>query len=328
MSIPTVRLDDPDRTRAAQTLRSACVDYGFFYLEGHGISPSLFEQVMHQSKSLFDVSLDTKQKLCDPVMSRGYTAFEEETLDPVHQRKGDTKEGFYIGTDVSESSPEYNPSKLRGPNVWPTKEILGDGDEAKLDCDVFRSTTTKYLEETKRVGFRLVQLLALAIGLEDEHYFDDFFFDPVSILRLLHYAAEPSQPEDGVFACGGHSDYGMLTLLLTDDTPGLQILTKQEVWLDVPPKKHAFVVNLGDMLERWTNGTFRSTVHRVLTKGDKERYSIPVFYEPNFDTNVTCLEVCCSPDNPPKYPPITSGQYLLGKYKQTHADFDPNEKKS
>ena len=144
------------------------------------------------------------------------------------------------------------------------------------------------------------------------------------------YAKEESRPEDGIFACGAHSDYGFITLLLTDEHPGLQIYHK-EVWMDVPSRPNAFVVNIGDMLERWTNGLFVSTKHRVLTSGDYERYSIPFFFEPTFETIVECLESCCSESNPPKYsyPSITSGQHLLNKYAETHADFEPadtNEK--
>lgn len=81
----------------------------------------------------------------------------------------------------------------------------------------------------------------------------------------------------------------------------------------------------GDMLERWSNGLFKSTLHRVITSGEAERYSIPFFYEPDFDTSVTCLPTCCSSENPPKYPPVVSGQYLLNKYKQSHSGFEPNE---
>ena len=182
----------------------------------------------------------------------------------------------------------------------------------------------RYFTEASNVGYRLVQLLALAIGV-DEHYFDDAFQDPMAVLRLLHYAKEQSRPEDGVYACGAHSDYGMVTLLLTDSNPGLQIYTKDGEWIDVPPRPTLFVVNLGDMLERWTNGLFRSTKHRVLTSSENERYSIPFFYEPAFDTEVTCIDVCCSKDNPAKWKPTTSGQHLLDKYKQTHADFEPGE---
>jgi isopenicillin N synthase-like dioxygenase len=183
----------------------------------------------------------------------------------------------------------------------------------------------RYFEQVSTVAFRLVQLLALAVGLEDEHYFDDSFQNPMAALRLLHYSTEVSIPQHGVYACGAHSDYGMITLLLTDDNPGLQIFTKQQEWIHVPPMPHAFVVNLGDMLERWTNGLFRSTQHRVLTTyaTQKERYSIPFFYEPDFDTRVECLDICCSDDNPPKWKATTSGQHLLEKYKETHVDFSP-----
>jgi isopenicillin N synthase-like dioxygenase len=112
----------------------------------------------------------------------------------------------------------------------------------------------------------------------------------------------------------------MITLLLTDEHAGLQILHENQ-WIGVPPKPHAFVVNLADMQERWTNDLYKSTTHRGLTNGDAERYSIPFFYEPSFDT---CLEVCCSGTNPPKFPPTTSGQHLLNMYSQTHADFRPD----
>jgi isopenicillin N synthase-like dioxygenase len=115
-----------------------------------------------------------------------------------------------------------------------------------------------YYSQMCQLSFRVSQLLALAIGL-DEHYFDDAFQEPLASIRLLHYAAVESRPQEGIFACGAHSDYGMITLLLTDDNKGLQILTKSNEWIDAPPMPGAFVVNLGDMLERWTNGLFRST---------------------------------------------------------------------
>mmetsp|Transcript_15232 Transcript_15232/g.23703 ORF Transcript_15232/g.23703 Transcript_15232/m.23703 type:complete len:326 (-) Transcript_15232:63-1040(-) len=322
-TIPTVRLDNPDQQRTIDALRSACIDVGFFYLEGHGISNDILDDVVQACKRIFHLPLSSKQALSDKLMSRGYTAFGEETLDPAKQIKGDTKEGFYFANDIPKSSPKYNPAKLSGPNVWPSPNLCPE--MTGSDCDAFRSSITTYYEKSSELGFRVVQMLALAIGLEDQHYFDDDFTDPMAAMRPLHYAAEKSNPEKGVFACGAHSDYGMVTLLLTDENPGLQILTKQGEWIDVPPKPGAFVVNLGDMLERWTNGLFRSTVHRVLTSGQNDRYSIPFFYEPNFDCKVECLPICCSPENPPKYSSTTSGEHLLEKYRQTHADFSPQE---
>mmetsp|Transcript_10334 Transcript_10334/g.14589 ORF Transcript_10334/g.14589 Transcript_10334/m.14589 type:complete len:325 (+) Transcript_10334:134-1108(+) len=322
-TIPTLRLDNPDKQNTVDSLRSACTDVGFFYLEGHGISDEILHDVMQACRIVFDLPLSSKQSLSDKNMSRGYTAFEEETLDPGKQTRGDTKEGFYFARDIPKSSPKYNPAKLAGPNVWPSPALCPEMTDTA--CDAFRDSIMTYFEKASELGFRIVQMLALAIGLDDERYFDKDFTEPMAAMRPLHYASEKSNPEKGVFACGAHSDYGMITLLLTDENPGLQILTKQGEWVDVPPKPGSFVVNLGDMLERWTNGLFRSTVHRVLTSGENDRYSIPFFYEPNFDSKVECLPICCSPDNPAKYTPTTSGEHLLEKYRQTHADFSPED---
>jgi isopenicillin N synthase-like dioxygenase len=340
MEIPTIRLlDNSNLDSLIEDLRLACTKFGFFYLEDHGVPLDLIERVRQQCKELFYLPLEEKQQLSDKTMTRGYTAFEEETLDPNRQVKGDTKEGYYLGEDIPIDSPRYNPAKLMGPNQWPDPERC----PSMQNCQEFQNVMNEYRMECKRVGFRLVQLLALAIGLKDEHYFDDAFTEPLVTLRLLRYARERSDPSKGIFACGAHSDYGMITLLWTDETSGLQIFIPNNEnrdddtnhnettagqdshgsWIDVPARPTAYVVNLGDMLERWTNGLFRSTLHRVITDGSAERFSLPCFYDPHFDTEVDVLDICCSVDNPPKYPRTTSGQHLLDMYKETHADFEP-----
>jgi len=324
-AIPVISLDSPD----VPLLRAACRDVGFFYLEGHGVSSSLLSDVLDQSERLFRLPREEKERLSDRVMSRGYTAMGEETLDPAVQTRGDTKEGYYVGPEVSRDSPRYDPAKLSGPNVWPLSAEADDDDDddagrADYALPRFRPVMERYMSEAGAVGLRLVRLLALAIGL-DENRFDADFDRPMAFVRLLRYAAERSDPAEGVFACGAHSDYGMITLLLTDDNPGLQIFTKDGEWIDVPPRSGSFVVNLGDMLERWTNGLFRATRHRVLTAGNTERYSVPFFYEPNFDAVVECLDACCGEGTPPRYPPTTAGEHLLEKYEETHADFEPEK---
>jgi isopenicillin N synthase-like dioxygenase len=308
ISIPTVNLDDAD---VAITFRTACRDVGFMYLVGHGLTKQDIDKVFLESKNLFMLPTTVKESLADKTMSRGYTAMEEETLDPKGQTQGDTKEGYYIGREIPTSSSRYDPAKLRGPNQWPDKETLPD----------FRSTMESYHTKVSEVAMRLVRLLAQTLDLPPSH-FDDDFSEPVATLRLLHYAQRQSQPEQGIYACGAHSDYGILTLLLTDEHPGLQILHQGE-WIDVPPKPDAFVVNIGDMLEIWTNGQYKSTVHRVLTSAEYERYSIPFFFDPKFETVVECLPTCTDSNNPPRYPPTTAGQHLVSKYEQTHADFAP-----
>eukprot|EP00250_Pteridium_aquilinum_P019835 c24593_g1_i3 orf=493-990(+) len=146
---------------------------------------------------------------------------------------------------------------------------------------------------------------------------------PIAVLRLLHYSGEKSDPEHGIFGAGAHSDWGLLTLLACDGTPGLQICkdkhSEPRVWENVQPVEGSFVVNLGDLLERWSNNFFRSTLHRVITSG-KERYSIAFFMDPNYECLVECLKTCTSEDNPAKFLPVLSGEYLLDRYDETHAE--------
>lgn len=320
-------------------LRHACESIGFFYLKvsNERLSHELITRVFAESKAFFDLPVEAKRLFSDPILNVGYTGMEEETLDVKRQKlRGDTKEGYYISKDIPESSPLYNPSKLAGPNIWPTQNNLSSGEKEDLvrdlNCAKWKEVMNEYFDGMSSLAFQMVQYIALAIGLSSKHYFDNDFQNPMAFLRLLHYSNEKSIPDEGIFACGAHSDYGMVTLLATDHHGGLQILVpgknddNEEEWLDVPPPPiGTFVVNLGDMLERWTNGKFRSTIHRVLSRGD-ERYSIPFFYEPNFDTVVECLDVCLKPGQKAKYPPTTSGQHLLDKYKETHSDFQHEER--
>jgi isopenicillin N synthase-like dioxygenase len=336
IKIPTIKIQDNKPVQEegqVKLLRETCELVGFFYLQvqDDGLK-NLLDRVFHQSKQFFALPANVKKQFSDPVMTRGYTAMGEETLDPSHQMKGDTKEGYYLAEDVSREDPRYNPDKFTGPNIYPTN-IQG-----QLDGIRWKETMMEYHEKMKNVCFQVIQLLALALDLP-KTYFDPHFRDPLAFIRLLHYSNEVSDVDRGIFACGAHSDYGMLTVLAMDK-PGLQIHHDGR-WIDVPVPPEivgtaTFVVNLGDMLERWTNGKFKSTVHRVLISSEgndncdgkcggapdssTDRYSIPFFYDPNFDTVVECIESCLG-DEGPKYPPIVFGRHLIDKYKETHADF-------
>lgn len=315
--IPTIRLDSSDHGEIVCSVRQACLKYGFFYCAGHGIDPTLIEEVFQQSKLLFDLPIEDKVALSDHEITRGYTAMQEETLDPLKQIQGDTKEGYYISiNDIPRGNPRFDPKKLRGPNQWPTQQLPD-----------FKPTMTRYLEAVTPLSRRIVALLAESLDLPDD-YFDDAFREPIGSLRLLHYSQTKSNTDAGIYGAGAHTDYGMITLLYTDENDGLEIFDKlhSKEWIPVPPITGSFVVNLGDMLERWTNGMYTSTLHRVINKNGNERYSIPFFFEPSFDAVVECLSTCCSEDKPPKFPPITAGEHLVSKYSQTHANFVPSNK--
>nr|GLL39728.1 2-oxoglutarate-Fe(II) type oxidoreductase isoform X1 [Ipomoea trifida] len=233
-------------------------------------------------------------------------------LLPLDHNTGDYKEGYYIGIELPKDDSEAE-RQFYGPNIWPSEDILPG----------WSKTMEKYHQEALKVTKAIARVIALALDL-DADFFEqpEYLGKPIATLRLLHYEGKYSDPTKGIFGAGAHTDYGLITLLALDDKYGLQICKNKDanpqVWEYVPPLKGAFVVNLGDMLERWSNLKFRSTLHRVLGNG-QERYSIPFFVEPSHDCIVECLPTCQSKDNPPKFPPIKCEKYLLQRYMDTHA---------
>ncbi|CAA7024365.1 unnamed protein product [Microthlaspi erraticum] len=311
-SLNCIDLANDDLHHSVVSLKQACLDCGFFYVINHGINEDFMEDVFEQSKKFFALPLEEKMKVLRNEKHRGYTPVLDETLDPENQVTGDHKEGYYIGIEVPKDDPDWD-KLFYGPNPWPDSDVLPK----------WRETMEKYHQEALRVSKDIARLLALALDL-DVNYFDtqEMLGKPIATMRLLRYQGI-SDPSKGIYACGAHSDFGMMTLLATDGVMGLQICkdknAKPQKWEYVPPIKGAFIVNLGDMLERWSNGFFKSTMHRVLGNG-QERYSIPFFVEPNHECLVECLPTCKSESNVPKYPAIKCSTYLAQRYKETHAD--------
>lgn len=308
-----IDLSTSDIQHSVTLLKQACLESGFFYVINHGINQEFMEAMFEQSKRFFRLPLQDKMMLLRNEKNRGYTPILDEHLDPVNQVHGDYKEGFYIGVEVPEDDPGAE-KPFYAPNLWPKEDVLPG----------WRETMEKYHRQALEVARKVAGILALALDLDA-----DFFNSPeilgksIATLRLLHYEGQISEPTKGIYGAGAHTDFGMLTLLATDDVIGLQICkdknAKDQIWEFVPPLKGAFIVNLGDMLERWSNCVFRSTLHRVLGNG-QERYSIAFFVSPSHDCNVKCLPTCQSEDNPPRFSPVNSADYLLQRYAETHAN--------
>ncbi|MED6147132.1 hypothetical protein PIB30_041236 [Stylosanthes scabra] len=320
-SLNCVDLSNPDINQSVNLLKQACLDSGFFYVVNHGISQEFMDEVFAQSKKFFSLPHKEKMKLIRNEKHRGYTPVLDELLDPENQVHGDYKEGYYIGVEVAENDPKSQ-KPFYGPNRWPAPGILPR----------WRETMEKYHEQALEVGKKVARIIALALGL-DANFFDQtkMLGEPIAVLRLLHYEGKISDPKKGLFGAGAHTDYGLITLLATDEISGLQICkdrdAKPQKWEDVPPMKGAFIVNIGDMLERWSNCVFKSTMHRVLGNG-KERYSIPFFLEPSHECLVECLPTCKSATNPPKFPPILCQDYLSQRYNDTHANLTVYKKQT
>ncbi|XP_012451471.1 2-oxoglutarate-Fe(II) type oxidoreductase hxnY isoform X1 [Gossypium raimondii] len=318
-TINCIDLSNPDIGESVALLKQACLDCGFFYVVNHGISQEFMAEVFAQSKKFFYLPLNEKLKVLRNEKHRGYTPMFDEVLDPDNQVHGDYKEGYYIGVDVPENDPESE-KPFNGPNVWPADGVLPG----------WRQTMEKFHHEALEVGKAVSRIIALALDLEVD-FFDkpEVLGKPIATLRLLHYEDQFSDPAKGIYGAGAHSDFGFITLLATDDVMGLQICkdkdAKPQIWEYVTPIKGAFIVNLGDMLERWSNCMFKSTLHRVLGNG-QDRYSIAYFVEPNHDSLVECLPTCRTEKCPPKFPPIRCSTYLSQRYKETHADLSVYDK--
>ncbi|CAI7789421.1 unnamed protein product, partial [Closterium sp. NIES-54] len=262
-AIPVVDLSAGEAACAA-AVDKACREVGFFLLANHGVPRQLISDAFHQTRLLFGLPPQAKAAVRQDSNNRGYTAFEEEVLDPAVQRqRGDTKEGYYVGVDIPLHDPRAQ-KPLHGPNVWPPADLLLS----------FRPTITAYFSACLSLARRLLPILALALGQPREFFeLPGRFDDPIALLRLLHYSGEASRPQEGVLGAGAHTDYGMLTLLLVSH-PGLEICVDRssaaQQWVRVPVVPGTYIVNIGDMLERWSNASWRSTLHRVLVLPDGE----------------------------------------------------------
>ena len=224
-----------------------------------------------------------------------------ETLNLVH---ADLKEAFNIGLDPAESGPEVVAGKpFRGVNLWPP-------------TPGFRETALDYFDAMWRLGLDLHLAVAADLGLPPT-YFADKFDRPMATLRLLHYppraADQGEQP-----GAGEHTDYGSLTILLTDDVGGLEVRRRDGTWVSAPPISGAFVCNIGDCLMRWSNDIYVSTPHRVTSPPGRDRYSVAFFLDPNPEATVACLPGCSAPGREPKYPPILAADYLTQRLVATY----------
>ena len=294
-------------TEIIQALSEACFKHGFFHLVNHGVDKNLLSSLFEQTKLFFQLPFEEKKKIDvkNSQFFRGYTDFNNETLNPKLQTEPDTKEGYYAGKHIDPTSPEFGKDTFQGPNQYPSSALLPN----------FREVIDKYYETMLKLSTTFLKYMAavLKMPLED---LNQKFNNPVALIRLLHYNERKSDVSKGVFACGDHSDYGLMTFLLTDGVPGLEVLIDGE-WVEVEHVEGAYVVNLADMLERFSNGKVKSTKHRVINKLGKERYSIPFFFEPNSSTVVTPLESFVDEENPVRYKPVKYEDYIRSKYQES-----------
>lgn len=294
-----------ERAAAASQLDDVCREHGFFYLTGHGVSPLLRQQVFEQARSFFSLPDDVKRRwhIERSGIQRGYDPVGWQSLNPGHP--ADLKESFYLGVDRGHQDPLVLAGvPNQGPNQWPSERLVPG----------FQAVTQAYANALDHLSRQVMSLMASALGLPSD-YFDGVLRDPMPVLRLLHYPTPQGNLAKGQIGSGAHTDWGSLTLLAQDDVGGLQIQLNGN-WVDVPFVHDSFVVNLGDLMARWTNDRWRSTLHRVLPPA-RDRYSVAYFFDIDYHTRVSALPGCYDGHHPPRYPPITAGEHIVERYRQT-----------
>lgn len=302
---PFLTEDRAGQHRVAQEVYQACHTIGFIYLQNHGIVQELVEQVFAESQRFFALPLETKQQLAwsDELSNRGYVGIQRERLNP--NRPGDAKEAFNIGKENCSADDALALTQ----NRW-----ISDNEQ-------FRETVLAFFDACAEAVDRVFRAFALALSLP-ESFIRDRHVDHEYILRLLHYPPMTQAPEPGQIRAGEHSDYGSVTLLFQDQVGGLEVQTANGDWISAPCIPNTVLINTGDLMERWSNGVFRSTRHRVgIPASDSEprsRYSIAFFCQPDYEAEIVCLETCQDADNPPRYAPISSGAYLLSRLQATY----------
>ena len=297
------------REVAAQ-IGDACAHVGFMYLVNHGIPNELVDRVFRLAEELFELPAAEKRALgYAPGGARGYFGYGTENLDQTgaNSQRGDRKEGYDLGVEESSLPPRASASAaFHAPNRWPAAEL----------GRAFRKTMGQYTSALRALATRLTEAFALSLGLPVE-FFHQMIDAPCCTLRLNHYPAPPPErrgkPGEG---CGAHSDYGLFTILAQDKVGGLQVRNSAGEWVSATPLEGSFVINIGDMLSRWTNGRYASTIHRVVdaSRGSAARLSVPFFFNPNADAEVACLATCTDKSNPPRHPPATAEAILAARY--------------
>jgi len=217
-------------------------------------------------------------------------------------------ESFYVNVELPDDHP-YVRAGIRsyGGNRWPAS-LPG-----------FREDMLAYRAAITALGAELMALIALSLELPED-YFAPMFALASGTLRLIHYPPQPADAAVNQIGAGAHTDWGGITLLLQDDTGGLEVRNRDGDWLIAPPVKDAFVVNIGDLLQRWTNDLYRSNMHRVLNGAGarRDRYSVPFFYSPDYASKIECLPTCTSTGLPPLHPPCTAGEHMMEMFNLTY----------
>jgi len=304
------------RRSIPQAVARACEGIGFFTIVGHDVDPELIRASAGVARQFFDLPPNEKllARSADAAVSRGYRGSGNEALAGTRaaETPPDLKEVFFLGPpdfprDKYHGAPQARPYFIE--NAWPTSPAG------------FRTAVTAYYRAMEKLAADLMRIFAIALDFP-ELFFVDKTDRHISAMRIINYPEQTRAPLAGQLRASAHSDYGTLTILLGENQPGsLEVHTRSGQWMDVLIPPQSFVINIGDLMMRWTNDRWVSTLHRVVNPPEPvaaraRRLSLVFFYYPNYDAEVACIPTCTDAANPPRYPPVKAGPYRSEKFAQ------------
>lgn len=297
VNLENLNVSTPEKLQlAVAEVHDSLSQNGFMLLSNAGVNQSLLAQVFEQSRLFFSGASDEKKNFLygSAAENFGYQGLEKESLDP-SALKADYKETFTM------------------------RNLRARGDQdGKWPSSTFRQVMVEFYDNCFQTVALLQRLLAIRAGVEAE-FFHNLHSGENVTLRLLHYPAMPMEPEAlGQWGAGAHTDYGMLTLLFQEQITGLEVLGQSDDWVQVVTEPGEVVVNTGDLMQRWSNGQYPSTLHRVKCKPNQERYSIAFFSDPDSATEIDVLPAFLEKGHEPRYPSIKAGEHIQRKLEATH----------
>ena len=289
----------------AREIRAACETVGFFYVRDHGVPLETIETARSACLEFYRRPLEEKLRAGVNEMHRGFVPMGQTVLSD--GALTDHKESFTMGLDLPRDDPDVVAGRpLMGPNVFPD------------DMPHMRDAMVACRDAVAACAARLLRAIALALSLPTD-FFEAMYDKPLVRLSANYYPPLPPDAPSNQFGTSPHTDYGVITLLWQDDRGGLELRHRSGSWHPATPKPGTFVVNIGDLLARWTNDRFVSTAHRVRNLSGLERLSLACFYDPHPDTVVECIESCREPGTAPRYPVTTCGEYIRSRFDAVFA---------
>lgn len=295
--------DDPGTRIAANAIRAACLTDGFFYITNHGVPAELITAVYTEGIAFFRQPAETKRQAAVNARHRGFNALGDALM--YEARKPDYKEFFSMGLDLPETDPDVLAGeKLRGPNNWPP------------GMPTFRAALEAYYAAMRACGADLMRAVAVSLDLAPD-FFAPCYRKPLQRTQIVYYPPQSPDLDDDQFGVAPHSDFGCITLLWQDDNGGLEVLERStKRWIPAPPIPGTLVINVADLLARWTNDRYASTPHRVINRSGRERLSIATFHDPDYKALVDPRDLG-TPAADCRYDPILAGDHIVGRIERS-----------